>query len=689
MALQSFTITIGALTDSGNNGKNYVNNQPVYIKNTGGTLANIYRDLAGTSPILQDGVANITDSRGQFTFFIDAGEYNAEYNGQVTPITVVGSDYFNNRIDDVTQDLQDQFNALAINFNLSPSGFDFATGGTLTSNAQTITDASGNEWIYTLEIPDGGYVVAAGTDPTAGTDYKQVSYTDHNNASNRNAFGAHDASAIQTTSGESVQDFIDNEPVEYDLFVIYGQSNAVGFAGGDTNGRQSIPDHSFYWYNRGGSTEWRVIEYDMPYVDGVLTTTSTGHAWIEFAREYRKLTGRGVLFLPAAYGGQTLAELSSPSVHWDALTNALGQIQADNTYNIRATRLLWCQGESDMTSGTSRSAYLGQFVTMWNDFKSALGEPSHCYISKVGNPQGRTETSRYEVQAAQDYLAFNVNDISMSFSGAGSFVAGDGMLRPLPDATHYTQRGYNLMGQEMAKVAADREISDTSSSALTNEAKRGILTPSDQLHRAVACTLVHNGSTFELKSISDGGRYRSSFVRSISVVATGIIINCATTSDDIITMQVGVNKTGLLNGLSASIRDGGTSGTLIVELYADVEAFVDTSDGSISYGPSATGASTGLLSDVTASSSSGLVTLNYPAHRSTPIVHPLSNAGLTEFNQIAQYSTGDNSLEFKYSGSPTQTNAIVKFNSKPVDHTAINLNGLQLNIFCVIGDRTL
>lgn len=65
----------------------------------------------------------------------------------------------------------------AINFNLSPSGFDFATGGTLTSNAQTVVDASGDEWIYTLEIPECGYVVAAGTDPTVGTDYKQVSYS--------------------------------------------------------------------------------------------------------------------------------------------------------------------------------------------------------------------------------------------------------------------------------------------------------------------------------------------------------------------------------------------------------------------------------------------------------------------------------------------------------------------------------
>jgi hypothetical protein len=177
MALQSFTITIGALTDAGNNGKNYVNNQPVYIKKANGTLASIYRDLAGTSQISQDGLSNVTNSKGQFTFFVDAGDYNAEYQSQVTPITVVGPDYFNNRIDDVTKDLQDQFNALAINFNLSPAGFDFATGGTLTSNAQTVADSSGNDWIYTQTISEGGYTVAAGTVPSEPA-YKQVSYSD-------------------------------------------------------------------------------------------------------------------------------------------------------------------------------------------------------------------------------------------------------------------------------------------------------------------------------------------------------------------------------------------------------------------------------------------------------------------------------------------------------------------------------
>jgi hypothetical protein len=172
MALQSFTITIGALTDAGNNGKNYVNNQPVYIKRTNGTLANIYRDLAGTSQITQDGLANVTNSKGQFTFFVEAGDYNAEYQSQVTPITVVGADYFNNRIDETV-------NQIILDLS-SSRGFrvkgSFAAGFTYELPNDVGVDGSGLYWIYTdaSALP---FTVPAATTPSAPT-YTQVTFND-------------------------------------------------------------------------------------------------------------------------------------------------------------------------------------------------------------------------------------------------------------------------------------------------------------------------------------------------------------------------------------------------------------------------------------------------------------------------------------------------------------------------------
>lgn len=102
-------------------------------------------------------------------------------------------------INDIQQQADTAILAAANNFNLSPSGFDFATGGTLTSNNQTIEDASGNNWIYTLEIPEGGYIVSAGTIPT-NPPYKQVAYGT--------------AAQVSTNTSDTVQTFIDSLSLE-------------------------------------------------------------------------------------------------------------------------------------------------------------------------------------------------------------------------------------------------------------------------------------------------------------------------------------------------------------------------------------------------------------------------------------------------------------------------------------------
>lgn len=172
MALQSFTLTVGAVKDSDNNDKNYVSGQAIYIKKTNGTLASIYRDLAGTSQITQDGFSNVTSSKGQFTFFVDAGDYIAEYGTQSTPITVVGPDYFNNRIDETV-------NQIILDLSTS-RGFrvvgDFASGFTYELPNDVGIDGSGNYWIYT-DINALPFIVPAATTPSTPT-YTQVTFND-------------------------------------------------------------------------------------------------------------------------------------------------------------------------------------------------------------------------------------------------------------------------------------------------------------------------------------------------------------------------------------------------------------------------------------------------------------------------------------------------------------------------------
>lgn len=105
MALQSRTITVGADKDVNNGGKNYVSGKVIYIKNEAGVLAPIFRDIDGLDPISQNTISNVTNAKGQFTFFIEEGNYIAEYNDQSTPLFVFGADYFNNQIDFVTNQI--------------------------------------------------------------------------------------------------------------------------------------------------------------------------------------------------------------------------------------------------------------------------------------------------------------------------------------------------------------------------------------------------------------------------------------------------------------------------------------------------------------------------------------------------------------------------------------------------------
>lgn len=212
MALQSFTVSIGALRDANNNDKNYVSGEAIYVKTIGGSFASIFRDLAGTSEIAQDGLANQTDDNGQFTFFVEAGDYILEYQNQSTHVTVVGSDYFNSRI-------EESVNQIIIETS-SSRGFrvvgDFASGFTYELANDVAIDVSGNYWVY-ADINALPVTVSAGTTPSEPT-YTQVTFNQ--------------ASGLTTTAGINAQQFIDNFELKIFQSPTDNLTKVTTFAGG-------------------------------------------------------------------------------------------------------------------------------------------------------------------------------------------------------------------------------------------------------------------------------------------------------------------------------------------------------------------------------------------------------------------------------------------------------------------------
>ena len=196
MALQSRTITVGADKDVQITAEKTMLVVRLYIsKMRLGVLAPIFRDIGGLDPIAQNTISNVTNAKGQFTFFIEEGNYTAEYNDQSTPLFVFGADYFNNQIDFVTSQILS---------NTQPySAGNFTDGFTFTELNQY-----GN-----ATVNDGGadysttFWYIGGTLPHMQSHRLQILAISHYFIS-KETFNSAEFVATKTT--ESAQDFIDS-----------------------------------------------------------------------------------------------------------------------------------------------------------------------------------------------------------------------------------------------------------------------------------------------------------------------------------------------------------------------------------------------------------------------------------------------------------------------------------------------
>ena len=83
MAFAPLTFTIGAFNDSDAGGNNYFTNTVFEVKNqSDNTFATIYADASGTTQIPQNGIDNVSNSRGECNFYIDDGDFYLEVDSQ-------------------------------------------------------------------------------------------------------------------------------------------------------------------------------------------------------------------------------------------------------------------------------------------------------------------------------------------------------------------------------------------------------------------------------------------------------------------------------------------------------------------------------------------------------------------------------------------------------------------------------
>ena len=247
----------------------------------------------------------------------------------------------------------------------------------------------------------------------------------------------------------------------YDLFIVAGQSNAVG-----TGGNPPLEDASWagvYW-------NWRNQEAKAlsPLKDSVYSSTQRS-AWPAFGRRYFELTGRKVLILNVAKGGSVVTDTRpGTDMSWygdDApcrvvatreWTDLLQYLTTESIeYVLKA--LIWSQGEWDaryIASGDStKDAYRYGTIDVFDYFAELTStQKLPIFISETGYEDNcLTNAGLMEayqtVQAVQKQIATEREACYMAYTGAKSFLQA-GMMK---DDVHYDQAGYNRMGDGLAR----------------------------------------------------------------------------------------------------------------------------------------------------------------------------------------------------------------------------------------------
>lgn len=461
---------------------------------------------------------------------------------------------------------------------------------------------------------------------------------------------------------------IEGLSLSYDVFIIFGQSNAVGHATppNDFSKPKEFPepidgDLCLYWDKN--EQALLPIVYDMPHAR---TSISRGHAWSAFANKYAKETGRGVILLPAAQGGASLEDLSVGSTTFTFIEDQINNLNSyiiDNEVNVGSRSVIFHQGETDQLEEVSRDAYQVQLQGLLSYLRS-----NHnigiTFLSLVGNPQNREETTWQAIQAAQEYVCASLPWAVLAYAGFGSFTVQGRLLR---DGVHATQLGYNMMGEGIASSVVDtfkfEYPSPTSELALS---RYGVpLLPSDQIWRKAYMTIGFDSNLNDWVAFDKENSYfRSSYFCEIELLSgssSRIRFHLNAKASAVLSLSASANLRAFhdgVNSVSTSFFDNANSSGqrsgygVDVFIHKDLR-FIVSPTGEIRTYPnrnsatvdaSLNGVSTTILSD-------GSVMVDHPRMRGVASVSTLvPNDFATNSSVSVARSTDNTKTIFKVSG---------------------------------------
>lgn len=454
--------------------------------------------------------------------------------------------------------------------------------------------------------------------------------------------GPYPLTKVDNTSG--LDPYKSGSQLIMDIFVVYGQSNSIGFAN-NTEGRRAPLEGTFYW-------DGSAISAPSYTMSTAQLESSTGHAWVAFGNEYLRLTGRRVLIVPCGKGAQQISSLSKGT---QIYTDMLSYVAAAKSaivpagYTVGKTAVLFHQGETDMLNELDRNSYQALFDTLITDMTTDLAT-TYFFNHTVGNPQNRQERTIQSIQNAQRYGTRNNVLAYTAFDGCGSFTQANGML--LPDGVHYTQQGYNYMGEKSAITVSnvlrgDGAVGGKKLVATESDLKNFSIQklPQDQEWESVSAAAVIDSGSFVLRSNDyTDNLVRLSNVTSITLLSDRVRFNLACNADRILKLNTYVNNNGVLNNITTAATVGEDVGTgrwyVDVFLYMDLNFAVQGLTNTAVKGP--TGNSSAFLDSILTITavSADITRIDHPYSAFFGNATPYGKSDNTEFNIIAFSSNG-------------------------------------------------
>ena len=249
----------------------------------------------------------------------------------------------------------------------------------------------------------------------------------------------------------------------YLLWLVAGQSNAVGIA---EHSIESADYCALFW-------DWSNQESKAlkPLHDPICGSRfKGGSAWPAFARLVFELTGKKSIMLNVAYGASAVTTISSNTWYGDSSPrratatqewNALSAALSTDEISYELAGLLWIQGEAEcvpVANGTiGIQDYVDGTLNVFDYFRDLVNDQNlPIYMSQIGSHTSVKTNSLFRigykaVQDAQVDIANNNEKVYLACSIAKEFV-NSGMMT---DDIHYSQLGYNKVGETMARFVCD------------------------------------------------------------------------------------------------------------------------------------------------------------------------------------------------------------------------------------------